>query len=182
MNFTPEDYAWLLVGGALAALAVMAPFIHRIWRQAQDRERMSDFGASIPMFSVKNLDEMVKKGLLTPEEAERVRARTREKAKRAIEEQLAAEKAKSSASPNASGPTPLDPIMAAIAQAKAEGVAPPKPAPVPKAPPEEVPVKPSVPDRLVPLLSKSDAELEDLANAGFLSDEDFALVREGRSS
>ena len=142
---------------------------------------MGEFGASIPMFTLKNLDEMVKKGLLTAEEAERVRARTREKAKQAIAEQLAAEKAKASAAP-AQAPTPMDPIMAAIAQAKAEAPAAPKPAPVPKAPPPEVPTRPHVPDRLLPLLGKSDAELEDLSNAGFLSEEDAALLRARRDS
>jgi len=182
MNFTPEDYAWLLVGGALAVLAIMSPFIHRVWRQFQDRESMSSFDSSIPMFSLRNLDEMVKKGLLTPEEAERVRARTREKANQAIQERLAAEKAKAAAAPPPTAATPMDPIMAAIAKAKAEGQAAPKPAPVPKAPPQEIPEKPRVPERLVPLLSKSDAELEDLSNAGFLSEEDYAIVREGRNS
>ncbi len=171
MNLGSEDIGWFVLTGAVLLLLLMSPFLHRAMRR-RGGAGSDAAGADYLPLTGGSLESMVERGLLSPEEAEVVRRKSRERMKAELERKLLAE-AQSKLPPGA-GPRP-DPVQAAIAEARR---AKPAPGSMPDASPAEERRGPRLPERLRPLVGKPAHEIEELRQAGFLSDGDVAMLRE----
>src|SRR5690606_23515737 len=131
-----------------------------------------------------NVNNMYKEGQLTEEEMKLVR----EAMARQIVERTKAEQEKRALPASAATALALaeEKLVAKKLGAAEPGGVSPKPAPAPAAPappapePETVSTAPQVADHLRPLLGKSDLELDELCEAGFVTREDIEAVRNAR--
>ena len=171
MNLDSEDIGWFVLTGAVLLLLLMSPFLHRALKR-RDGAGSDAAGADYLALTGGSLESMVERGLLSPEEAEVVRRKSRERMKAELEQKLRAE-AQSKFPP---GAVPrLDPVQMAVAEARR---AKPAPGSVPDESPAEEPKRPRLPERLRPLAGKPGHELEELRQAEFLSDDDIAMLKE----
>lgn len=171
MNLSAEDIAWFVLTGAVLVLMLLSPFLLRAMRRRGDGTPDSA-GADYLALTGSSLQDMVERGLLTPEEADAVKRKSRERMKAELEERMRAESA-SKIPPG--GPPRPDPVQAAVAEARRAKAAP---GGVPSVPPAEEPKRPRLPDRLRPLVGKAPHELEELRQAGFITEDDIAMLRE----
>lgn len=174
-------YAAILLG--LILLMIIIKIVMKVYTATRVGSMKTPFAVS-----PEDLDRMKGAGQLTPEEARKVRAamarqilerqREEEEARRQppkaeiilsrAEEELRAQRA---ATPGHAGPQPGTP-------GPSPEQSPPREAPPPEAEGEEEEA-PAIPARLRPFLGRSDVELEQLVEAGFLRREDyFLLLRE----
>jgi hypothetical protein len=160
VNLTPEDYLWLIGGVGLIVLGVAGWFIARIVFKARIDRSLSSVGTET--MAPGELKKLEKRGLLTPEELRLVQAAT---ARQFMERQREIRE-RPTAPTGLSGEKMLELVAEKIELEVRTGL--PKTAPEPPPPP--------FPPHLLHLREKSEADLRDLAAAGFLSEEDLREV------
>lgn len=167
----------LMTGGVLVVLAALFIFSRIAKRVADARVRRIDEAG----IGVEELQRMQKSGALTPDELKKVRA--------AMARQYLDREKELQSKSFGSGRPALEFLAAESERLEAElrnAPRPPskaQPADTPPAPPAtavDAPRDGELAARLRPLENASDLELEELRNAGFLSDDDVESVRENR--
>lgn len=110
-------------------------------------------------------------------EAERLEQEAR---RRAEEKQREASAAEPAAAPSPDPAPSAAPPSPPAEERKEPAPARPEPSPVPSKPPVENAHADSLPAHLQPMIEKPTGELEDLRNAGFLNEDDFARILRAR--
>lgn len=190
----------LIIYGIVVAVLIIALFlVMKLIRRGVDTRIHHFDDQSLKMQDLKKLEG---EGLLSAEEMKRVREamarrfleETKEKEERerlkgvsALEElRLEAEKT-GQPDPSESEPPEKEPTRALEEQPapSRDSLPPPpdsSPAQTTPSPVSPSPTAPSLPERLRSLAAKSEAELEDLLNAGFLEPQDYELILAHRKS